>query len=85
MKVTLSPPLRCAFNMAAREERYRYILLDILGSEKQCLDEHNKWHITHNPYSDWCAANNQAMNIVTSDLLPSERQLITATVEFGKR
>ena len=82
MKTTLTPPLRLPFEMAAMERVYTERLIDLFGSEAKALQAHDEWQKNHPPIHHWTTYNAIAMMEATKDLLPSERKLMIARVEF---
>lgn len=82
MKTTLLPPIRLAFEMAAMEQKYTSRLMELFGSEAKAKQAHDEWVIHHPPIHHWTTYNTIAMIEATADLLPSERKLMFAKVEF---
>lgn len=82
MKTKLYPPLRDQFTMAAMEQKHTSRLLELFGSEAKALQAHNEWAATRPPIHHWTTYNTIAMMEATIDLLPSERKLMVAKVEF---
>ena len=84
MKITLTPPIRTAFERASIEGVYRNRLLDLFdNSVQKAKDAHDEWHRAHQPpIHHWTTYNTIAKIEACSVLLPSERQGVSFIVEF---
>lgn len=83
MQVKLLPPLRSEWEMAAMEESYLSRLTELFGSSANARQSHDEWHKLHHPViHHWTTYNMIAMQETTKELLPSERKLMIARVDF---
>jgi hypothetical protein len=77
MKITMTPPLRDQFTMAATCGKYKARLIDLFGSEARIQQADLEWQ-RHKPpihhFTTYCAI---ARIEALADYLPSERGLIT--------
>ena len=83
MKITLTPPIRTAFERASIEGVYRNRLLELFGSVANAQKAHDEWHRMHQPpVHHWLTYNAIARIEASSALLPSERKGVSFIVEF---
>lgn len=83
MKVTLSPPLKPAFQMAAMATVYRERLLGLCETIEKAKSFRDSWIASSKPpIHHWRTYNTIAFIEATINCSPSERKLIVAEVEF---
>ena len=83
MKIIMTPPLRNAFEMASRAEKYRVRLIDLCETEEKAKALHDSFYRAHQPViHSWTTYNKIAMIDAVYDMTPTERKALTAIVEF---
>jgi hypothetical protein len=77
MKITMTPPLRNAFDMARTCETYKARLMDLFGSEARIQQADLDWQRTKPPIHHFTTYCTIARIEALVDYLPSERKLIS--------
>lgn len=83
MKITMTPPIRTAFERASIETVYTTRLLELFGNEANARKAHDEWHRLHQPpVHHWLTYNAIARIEAGIVFLPSERKNVSFIVEF---
>lgn len=83
MKITLTPPIRTAFERASIETAYHTRLLELFGNEANAKKAHDEWHRLHQPpVHHWTTYNAIARIEAGCALAKHERAGIDFIVEF---
>ena len=82
MKITMTPPIRNAFERAAMEEKYKARLIELFENEVNAFMAHNEWHKKNQSvFHRWYIYNQIAHIEACQGLLPSEKKLVSFIVE----
>ena len=83
MKITMTPPLRNAFERAAMEEKYKARLIELFENEVNAFMAHNEWYKgRQSVFHRWYVYNQIAHIEACHGLLPSEKKLVSFVVEI---
>jgi hypothetical protein len=84
MKITIYPPLRDQFTMAAMENTMKTRLLELHQNEEFARKAHDEWQRFKPPIHHWTTYLAIARIETYAGLLPSERRKMCETIEFDK-
>lgn len=82
MQIKLTPQLRCAWEMAVMADKYEARLVELFEGVANAKASHDEWVVHHQPLHKWAKYNAIAFMEATSELTPSERNIMRAEVRF---